>query len=113
MRENITTMALSPSSRSASPSAYLDHHNFQVVGGSLLLACSATGLPPPRITFKAGEKEFSGEELDHGENFSTVQLSLNHLTAEQEGSYVCVAVNEYGADRASVEVDTESAKICN
>ena len=110
MRENITTMALSPSSLSASSSAYLDHHNFQVVGGSLLLACTATGLPPPRITFKAGEKEFSGEELDHGENFSTVQLSLSHLTAEQEGSYVCVAVNEYGADRASVEVDTEMQK---
>ena len=34
----------------------------------------------------------------------TVQLSLSHLASEQEGSYVCVAVNEYGADRASVEV---------
>ena len=76
----------------------------QVVGGSLLLACTATGLPPPRITFKNGETEFSGEELDHGENFSTVQLSLSHLTTEQEGSYMCVAVNEYGADRASIEV---------
>ena len=48
--------------------------------------------------------EFSGEELEHGGNFSTVQLSLSHLTSEQEGNYVCVAVNEYGADRASVEV---------
>ena len=76
----------------------------QVVGGSLQLGCTATGLPAPRITFKIGEKEFSGEEVDHGNNVSTVQLSLNHLTVEQEGNYVCVAVNEYGADRASAEV---------
>ena len=79
----------------------------------ILLACTATGLPPPQITFKTGEKEFSGEELEHGENFSTVQLSLSHLTSEQEGSYVCVAVNEYGADRASVEVKAKNEKICN
>ena len=80
----------------------------QVVGGSLQLGCTATGLPAPRITFKIGEKEFSGEEVDHGNNVSTVQLSLNHLTVEQEGNYVCVAVNEYGADRASTEVEVYS-----
>ena len=84
---------------------HFDPCNPQVVGGSILIACTATGLPPPRITFKTGENlEFAGEELEHGQNFSTVQLSLSHLTSEQEGSYVCVAVNEYGADRASVEV---------
>ena len=41
-------------------------------------------------------------------NSSTVSLSLPSLAAEQEGEYVCLAVNEYGRERKGVMVSVFS-----
>ena len=35
----------------------------EVAGGSLEVECSATGVPPPRVTFRRGEQEWAGKEV--------------------------------------------------
>ena len=75
-----------------------------VVGSSISLSCTATGVPLPRVTFRRGDQEFAGAELETTDTSVTSELTLDPLTPDEEGVYTCLAVNEYGSKRQSAEI---------
>ncbi|NXU09072.1 ISLR2 protein, partial [Pardalotus punctatus] len=95
-------------------------------GFTLSLHCAVTGSPPPEVTWKirtAGQSlELSGSPPESAEKepapreperflvFKNGTLVIPHLSKREEGTYTCVATNEVGSNRTSVNVAVAGAQ---
>ncbi|VDK61364.1 unnamed protein product [Anisakis simplex] len=82
----------SPQSRSVTP------------GQSVTLVCRASGQPPPKITWT-----FDGHPLDATDPHVTLvrfdtELTIRHVTREDEGTYNCRASSPLGYDSAEAKL---------
>jgi len=77
----------------------------QIAGGNVSIECMAEGIPPPTITFKFGNDDFTGTNIDSDHNSTTTQLNFDTVTPQHSGDYTCLAVNEYGNQKSTTRLD--------
>ncbi|XP_075041291.1 hemicentin-2 [Mixophyes fleayi] len=69
------------------------------VGEDAELRCTIEGLPLPLVVWYKGDKEVPGSG-SHGQN-----LTLQEVTVEDAGQYICVASNEAGSSSDVIQVE--------
>eukprot|EP00092_Neocalanus_flemingeri_P006891 GFUD01007439.1.p1 GENE.GFUD01007439.1~~GFUD01007439.1.p1 ORF type:complete len:1699 (-),score=403.24 GFUD01007439.1:397-5493(-) len=77
----------------------------QIAGGDVSIECIAEGIPPPTISFKFGNDDFTGTNIDSRHNSTTMQLNFDSVTPQHSGDYTCLAVNEYGNQKSTTRLD--------
>ncbi|XP_077453958.1 myelin-associated glycoprotein isoform X2 [Stigmatopora argus] len=65
-------------------------------GSSVTLHCEVDSNPPPRISWKLGEREVLWDTA------TNLSLTIDEATPEEEGVYTCVGENAYGAMNTSL-----------
>ncbi|XP_075753705.1 immunoglobulin superfamily containing leucine-rich repeat protein 2 isoform X2 [Pelodiscus sinensis] len=99
-------------------------------GFTLLLHCSATGSPPPELSWRVQTAsqaleikglgaERAGNQLPAGSSeqgagrflaYGNGTLLIPHLSKREEGTYTCLAANELGSNQSSVSVAVAGAQ---
>jgi hypothetical protein len=70
-----------------------------VIGTTIELICTTTGMDPPRtITWT-----FNGAIIDTGSETTTFNLS-RQISNSDYGVYTCSASNEFGSDNETIEI---------
>ncbi len=65
----------------------------RTIGGNISFECSASGVPPPSVTWKKGKTQLTiGGRL----TTSTSGLMITNITTGDAGDYTCVANNSAG-----------------
>ncbi len=73
------------------------------VGDSLYVKCQVSGVPTPSVTWvnKNGKQESIGS--------GSAVLSLNNITEQHQGTYICKGTNSEGDVQSSISLNV----ICN
>lgn len=74
-------------------------------GSSVTLHCEVDSNPPPRISWMFGDQELVWDTA------SNVSLSLDDVTAANEGIYTCMGDNGYGIMNTSLYLSVKCKSI--
>lgn len=71
-------------------------HVVAYVGTEVLFRCRATGLPPPRISWRKGSIPVSSLDLDRMQILPNGDLRVENITEDDNDVYTCIATNFVG-----------------
>ena len=98
-------VAVGPPSVTISPSGPL----YKREGESLSLECVAEGDPTPTVQWQTPSRAVEGPaplppHLQGVPGESTAQITISYLTAEDSGTYICMASNNMGRSEERITI---------